>query len=124
MGAKTKTVLFILGSFVLGAAAGVVAMKYGGVSRGEGRYQSQADVVKAFSERLHLDTRQTAEVDSILERRRLKLNVYRTAMLAARDSTRQEIRKILSPEQNKLFDEYIQEMNAREERYRASRQQH
>ncbi len=120
MNPKTKTLLFILVSFVLGALVGGATVRYWSGLRTEGRYQNQADVMKAFAERLHLNDQQVAQVDTILEQRRKKFDQFRNAMIAVRDTTRQEIRKLLTPEQNKLFDEYVQEMNAREERRRTS----
>ena len=122
--AKSKTILFILLAFLLGGVAGgVLARRYWPDTRLP-RPEAQKDALKAFAARLHLDARQTSEVDSLLELRRQRFEAYRALMMTSRDSTRQEIRKILTPEQNKLFDDYIQEMNVREERFRTGTRDH
>ncbi len=64
-----------------------------------------------LTERLHLDERQIAQVDSILDARKKQIDVHRNQMLAMRDTTRIEIRKVLNADQTKVFDEIIQEMN-------------
>lgn len=125
MSAKSKTIIFIFFAFLLGAVTGGVLVRQYWPERRIARTEAPKDALKAFAERLHLDARQTTEVDSLLERRRQRFEGYRSAMMASRDSTRQEIRKLLTPEQNKLFDDYLQEMNAREERFRTqSRDRH
>jgi len=53
-------------------------------------------------------------VDSILEIRRQRMDEYRKQSFALRDTMRIEIRKILNPEQAKLFDDFTREMNERE----------
>ncbi len=121
MNPKTKTLLFILVSFVLGVLVGGTALRSWESLRFERRSENQIDMMKAFAERLRLNNAQIAQVDTILEQRRRKFDQYRSAMLSVRDSTRQEIRRLLSPEQNTLFDEYLKEVKAREERRHASR---
>jgi hypothetical protein len=113
---KTKTILFIILSFVLGVAGGwflegrVFITARGPEVRGPG------DFHKVLAERLHLDQRQIAQVDSILGLHKQRMEEFRKQTLAVRDSIRVEIRKLLNPEQEKLFDGFIQEMNNREAR--------
>jgi hypothetical protein len=46
------------------------------------------------------------------------MDVHRKQMLAMRDTTRMEIRKVLNTDQSKVFDEIVQEMNARDAKKR------
>jgi Ser/Thr protein kinase RdoA (MazF antagonist) len=124
MTAKSKTILFIFVAFLLGGVAGGVLVHRYWPDFRPSRPEAPKDALKAFAARLHLEPRQMAEVDSLLELRRQRFEAYRSLTMASRDSTRQEIRKILTPEQNKLFDDYIQEMNSREERYRSANREH
>ena len=71
-----------------------------------------------LTERLHLDDRQIAQLDSILEARKRQMDVQRNQMLVMRDSTRIEIRKALNPDQVKIFDGILQEKDAREAKKR------
>jgi hypothetical protein len=115
---KTKTLLFILVSFVLGAAAGIALKETIFPHRPASRSESQWR--KTFYDRLKIDSVQTSRVDSILDAQRGRLNAYRESMMALRDTTRLEIRRLLSVDQNKLYDDYIKEMNERESRDRQS----
>jgi hypothetical protein len=111
---KTKTILFILLSFVLGILGGWFIKDYGFIKP----EHSPGDFQKMLSERLHLDEHQIVQVDSLLEIRRQQMDVYRKQMFAMRDTTQMEIRKFLNINQNKLFDAVIQEMNNREAKKR------
>ena len=108
---KTKTILFILLSFVLGIAAGVVFDRHILPMLPQAPPPSRADVMKAFATRLHLDSLQTANVDTILNTYRPTLDMYRKNVRLTRDTIEQKIRSILSPEQNKLYDDYIKELD-------------
>lgn len=121
MQAKSKTLIFILLSFVLGAVGG----GYFGASyftQKRGSRASHSDVKKEFIQRLKLIGNQPAQVDSILEVNRKKFGEIRKeydgVFRVQRDSLRRGIRSILTPEQNPLYDRYIKEMDERESRYR------
>ena len=121
MGAKSKTFVFIVVSFVLGGiAGGVVYSNYFGERRGN--RPTHQDIVKEFTNRLKLQGNQPAIVDSILEAGRVRFSEirkeYNETFRTQRDSLRREIRKILSQDQNLLYDQYIKEMDEREARYR------
>ncbi|MBI5463610.1 MAG: hypothetical protein HY966_01495 [Ignavibacteriales bacterium] len=113
MEAKTKTILIVVFSFVLGAAAGGYSVNRW-LHHSEVPPQVRQSWSKMFTERMHLDSVQAAKVDSIVTYFRTHIDWYRRSMMQTRDTTRTEIRKILSAEQNKLFDDYIKEMNERE----------
>ncbi len=107
---KTKTILFILLSFILGILCGWLAQDLIFTKSGHTLPEFQ----KMLAERLHLDERQIAQVDLILDSRKKQMDVHIKQMLAMRDTTQVEIRRALSPEQIKLFDAIIQEINVRE----------
>jgi len=121
MEAKSKTLMFIVLSFILGAVGGGYFGASYFSSKRNGR-PAHSDVVKEFSQRLKLQNGQTAKVDSILEAHRKGFGElrkeYNERFRGHRDSLRKEIRAILSDEQNALYDQYIKEMDERESRYR------
>jgi|GEM_PF-2006204 len=120
---KSRTFIFIVVSFVLGViAGGVVGMRFLDGSKSRHRSSSQSEVMKEFSAKLRLDSLQISVIDSILEASRTRFNEVRKSYAETfrlrRDTLRLEIRKHLSEEQNKLYDEYIKEIEEREARWR------
>lgn len=120
---KTKTFVFILVSFVLGAVGGgYVGKLYFANSRAHSSPPSRDQVRQEFANRLKLDSTQAVVVDSIVEAYRQGLNEtrkqYTEIFKSKRDSLRNDIRRMLSEEQNKLYDDYIKELNERESRFR------
>ncbi len=121
---RSKTLLFILLSFLLGAVGGLFVGKtyYGRDNRSR---PSREGIRKEFAERLHLDAHQRAAVDSILEFHRGKFGEmrkrYSERFKAQRDTLRWDTKKVLSPEQHKLYDEFIREMDERESKDRDRR---
>jgi hypothetical protein len=111
---KTKTILFILLSFILGIFCGWFIEDHVSIKP----EHTPGDFQKMLAERLRLDEHQITQVDSLLEIRRQQMDVYRKQMFAMRDTTQMEIRKFLDANQNKLFDAVIQEMNEREAKKR------
>ena len=111
---KTKTILFILLSFILGILCGWLTQDRVFIKSGH----TPPEFQKMLTERLHLDDRQIAQLDSILEARKRQMDVQRNQMLVMRDSTRIEIRKALNPDQVKIFDGILQEKDAREAKKR------
>jgi Spy/CpxP family protein refolding chaperone len=115
MGPKTKTVLLILSCFALGAVAGIVAQKYYFGSR-SARRPDYAQVRKEFAQRLHLDSLQIEQVDSVMDFHRKKMDDIRKLFTSERDTLRADIRKLLTPAQNLIYEDYIKGMEARESR--------
>jgi hypothetical protein len=111
---KTKTILFILLSFILGGLCGWIAQNRVFIKEGH----TPQDFQKMLTERLRLDEHQIAQVDSVLDARKKQMDVHRKHMLAMRDTTQMEIRKVLNADQNKIFDEIVQEMNAHDAKKR------
>lgn len=117
---KTRTLLLILVSFLLGGVAGgFVGARYLGSKSWR---SSRGDLMREFTEKLHLRADQAAAVDSILEFHKGKFieirKVYSETAGRQRDSLRQEIRRLLDGEQHALFDTYVREMDEREDRFR------
>ena len=121
MQAKSRTLVLLIVSFLLGGVAGVFADRTWLGPSGS-RRASRGDVSREFAEKLKLRPDQTVAVDSILEARKEKFVAvrkgYSETIKLQRDTLRREIRKLLNPEQNGLYDQYIKEMDERETRYR------
>jgi hypothetical protein len=119
---KTKTLIFIIIGFLLGGVAGVFIGRTYFAGPSGGHRPSRAQIQKQFATRLQLDSVQSARVDSLMETFRHKFEgvqkQYWEAIGLKRDTLRHEIRQLLTPEQNKLYDDYIKEMNERESRRR------
>jgi hypothetical protein len=107
---KTRTLLFILLSFFAGVVLGWflenrVARVFQHPQEG-----GRIDFRQMFIDRLHLDQRQIVMVDSILENRKGRMEAIRKHVAASRDTTNTEIKKILTQEQIKLYDQLTEEM--------------
>jgi hypothetical protein len=121
---KTKTFVFILVSFLLGGVAGAfIGRTYFAVQPSPHR-PSRAEVQKQFAERLKLSPSQTTAVDSIFESFRQKFTEvqkeYSQAFHSKRDTLGLAIRKLLTEDQNRLYDDYIREMVEREAKRRGN----
>ncbi|MBI3111216.1 MAG: hypothetical protein HYZ01_06550 [Ignavibacteriales bacterium] len=114
---RTKTFLFIIASFLLGAVGGGYTVKTFFTSPNGG---SRGDYQRQFAERLHLDSAQAGKVDSIFDAHRARFSevkkTYSEILRHKRDTLRLEIRKLLTPEQNGLYDGYIKEQEEREKK--------
>ncbi len=117
MNPKTKTLLLILLCFALGAVAGVFVDKYYLGSRAPHR-PDPSQVRKEFAQRLRLDSTQVLQVDSIFDVHRKRMDDIRKLFAEDRDSLRAAIRKLLSQDQSKLYDDYVHEMDSRDTRRR------
>ena len=111
---KTKTIIFILLSFILGGVCGWFVQDRVFINANH----MPPDIQKMLTERLHLDEHQVGQLDSILEARKKQVDIQINLMLAMRDTTRMEIRRILNAGQIKKFDEILQEKDAREAKNR------
>ena len=119
MEAKTKTFWFIIVAFLLGGVGGwFVGSTYFGKRNGSHIRPGRTEIRKEFATRLMLNPQQEASVDSIVEIHRSKINAvskqYSELFKTQRDSLRLEIRKLLTPEQNTLYDGFIKEIDERE----------
>jgi hypothetical protein len=121
---KTKTFVFILVSFLLGGVAGGFIGRTYFAGQPSSHRPSRAEVQKQFAERLKLSPSQATAVDSIFEAFRQKFTEvqkeYSQAFHSKRDTLRLTIRKVLTGNQNRLFDDYIREMDEREAKRRGN----
>jgi uncharacterized protein YneF (UPF0154 family) len=115
---KTKTIIFILLSFILGIFCGWFLEDRLFNSEKHPSIKGPTEFLKVLTHRVHLNEQQAAQVDSILESKRPKMDAYKKQALAVRDTTRQEIRRLLNADQIKLFDEFVQEKDQQEARKR------
>jgi hypothetical protein len=115
MNPKTKTLFLILLCFALGAVSGYIGEKYYFGNRMP-RRPDPAQVRREFAQRLHLDSIQVLQIDSIFDVHRKKMEEIRKLFSEDRDSVRSGIRKLLSPDQSRRYDEYVKEMESRETR--------
>ena len=115
MSPKTKTVLLILFCFALGVVVGFVAERYY-VGSHLSRRPDYAQARKEFAQRLHLDTLQLSGVDSLMDSHRKKMDDIRKLFSSERDTLRADMRKLLDSTQNRIYDEYIKELEARDAR--------
>ena len=125
MEAKTKTFWFIIIAFLLGGVGGgFVGNTYFGKRSGNGKKPNRTEIRKHFTEKLQLTPEQSALADSIIEFHRSKINgisqQYSGIFKMERDSMRLEIRKLLTPEQNMLYDQFIKEIDERDKSKRQS----
>lgn len=111
-------------AFLVGGVVGV-----GGawwiVPRGVHRWehgQPQARLLERFTRRLRLTAEQRAQVATILEATRQKIEALRAESRprfeAIRNSTRAEIRQLLTPEQQQTFDVMDAEFERKMKRFR------
>jgi hypothetical protein len=119
---KTKTFVFIVLSFLLGGIAGGFIGKTYFAGPSASRRPNRVEMQKQVADRLKLTPVQTAKVDSILESFRVNFSQvqshYWHTFHLKRDTLRMSIRALLTGDQNKLFDDYVKEMDEREARRR------
>ena len=109
-------------AFLLGAiGGGFVGSTYFAKRNGGRTRPNRGEIQKEFSVKLKLTGGQSASVDSIIESHRAKFSAisgeFTAAFRANRDTLRSEIRKLLSQDQNMLYDSYIKEMDEREKKW-------
>jgi hypothetical protein len=112
MSPKTKTVVLILFCFVLGVVVGFVAERYYLIPR-VSSHPDFAQTRRDFAQRLHLDTLQLSRVDSLMDSHRKKMEDIRKLFSLERDTLRGGVRKLLDSTQNRIYDDFIKEIDAR-----------
>lgn len=119
---KTKTLLLVVVSFLLGGiGGGFIGKTYFAERGGRTSPTSREQVKLEFATKLKLDAAQSTQIDTLIEAFRAGFNEtrkqYTELFRVRRDSLRNDIRKLLSGEQNQLYDDYIKEMDEREKKY-------
>ena len=112
MSPKSKTVILLLLCFVLGGVVGFVAERYYLAVR-MGHRPDPAQVRKEFSQKLQLDSLQLERIDSLMDSHRKKMDDLRKLFSLERDTLRMGVRKVLSPEQDQIYEGMIKELDAR-----------
>jgi hypothetical protein len=83
-------------------------MRHTHMSMADGHPPFGAERDRHFGEELGLDSLQRARVDSVFARRRVQIDSFwkgpGRSLRAIMDSTRQEVRSVLTPEQRARFD--------------------
>jgi hypothetical protein len=115
---KTKTIIFILMSFIIGIFCGWYLEDRLFKNEYHSSVKGPTEFLKVLTQRVHLNELQVAQVDSVLESKRQKMIAFKKQTLALRDTTRQDIRRLLTPDQTKLFDEFVQQKDQQEARQR------
>ncbi len=105
---KTKTILFIIFSFLLGVLCGVLLSSTLFAPK---RPLTRVEFMKMFQERVKLTDAQLAKADSLFLRSRPVIEAHRQDIAHIKDSTRAEIKKLLDPEQKILFDQFYRDLN-------------
>ncbi|MBN1397313.1 MAG: hypothetical protein JXA06_04695 [Bacteroidetes bacterium] len=113
---KTKTILFILLSFLLGILCGWFLEDRLSDKTHSKKEREHVQFIEVLSQRLSLSEMQIAQVDSILESRKQKMETCIKDVIAIRDSTRMEIRKVLNDEQARIFDEFNEKKDREEKK--------
>ena len=123
---KSYALLFLLAAFIAGAALGYTGDRLLTNKHGRGERPSRDRMAKE----LGLSTTQRAQFDSIMNSRRAQMrelfNPIRPQMdslqkiaKAMGDTTHEQLKKILTPEQGKKLDEMRDRMRRREAESRA-----
>lgn len=112
MSPKSKTVLFLLLCFTLGAVVGFVGERYYLGYRTPHR-PDPGQARSEFAQRLRLDSLQLQRVDSLMDSHRKKMDDIRKLFSSERDTVRAGVRRLLSPNQDRIYEDYIKELDAR-----------
>ncbi len=112
MSPKSKTVLLLVLCFALGILVGYVGERYYFGDR-QPRHPDYAQARREFAQKLHLDTLQLARVDSVLDAHRKRIDDMRKLFSVERDTLRAGIRKLLRPDQDSIYEEFVRSLDAK-----------
>ena len=116
---KSIALAFVFGALLVGGVVGFTADRVIGREEKEPRFFTRAELRQRFAARLALDPAQRAKVDSILDRKRARMDSLmaplRPALKAVSDSTAAAINAVLDERQRSKFTEMRAEYEKREE---------
>ncbi len=112
MSPKSKTVLLLLLCFVLGILVGYIGER-GNFTTHQPRHPDYAQARKDFAQRLHLDSLQLTRVDSLMDSHRKRIDDIRRLFALERDTLRTGIRKLLRPDQDSLYENFVRSLEAK-----------
>jgi len=111
--ARVMGIAMLVIAFAVGALAGATTLRVAGGSAVPERSGRPDRRGPDLFERLDLTPDQKTQVDAIMERRRVEMDAFwkqqGPALRAIYDSTRVEIRALLTPEQRALDDKFMAE---------------
>ncbi len=117
-----KVICCFLLMFALGVATGALAVhmiyksRMDSFLRGDHKVREEI-LLKRLSNRLDLDDRQRDQVRGVIHETQVEMqkirSQYRPQIEAVLDRSRNEVRKILRPEQQGRFDQFVAEHKAR-----------
>ena len=112
-------------AFVIGGTAGFLAARMCAGLMKHHRWdngKSPGQMLDRFSSKLHLTAEQRQQIGAILEAKRQKLDALRGEIRPKfqelHASTSAEIRRLLNPDQQRIFDEMQAKRDARRKRFR------
>lgn len=115
---RNLAMMFLLGAFLTGGVLGFSANRYmyrDQVCTTKARGGSETALVDVLGQRLGLDSAQSRAVDGILDERAVQLRAVMAPLKPKVDSiklnAREQIRRVLRPEQIPEFDALLQSMN-------------
>lgn len=111
---KSYALMFLIGAFIAGIAVGVTADRF--LSRDGHDHRTPRSGLDRMSKELGLSATQRAQVDSIMTRRRNQMHELFKPLRpqidsiqkigkAISDSTHEQLKQVLTPEQGKKLDE-------------------
>ncbi len=100
---KTKAIIFIIVSFLLGGICGIILSPI--IIEPKPAPPKHHDFLQLFCDQLNLTTVQKAQVDSILCASKKNIDVHKKAIHVLLDSTRIEIENILTQEQKTKLEQ-------------------
>lgn len=121
-GLKWKVRLIVIGVFLLGGVCGGI-----GVKIYDTRSHGPRSAIERLKRDLNLSAEQVTAIEKVLETSGTEMqklyDSFRPQVEASRMSTRQQIRALLTPEQQKKYDQITQEWDRRREQDRRGSQQ-
>jgi Spy/CpxP family protein refolding chaperone len=111
--ARVMGITMLIIAFAVGALVGATTLRVAGGSAAPERSGRPERRGPDLFERLNLTPDQKTQVDAIMERRRVEMEAFwkqhGPTLRAIYDSTRVEIRAVLTPEQRELDDRFMAE---------------
>ncbi|HKX31585.1 MAG TPA: hypothetical protein VJ302_28110 [Blastocatellia bacterium] len=117
---KRKAQLIIMTTFLLGLVVGASGQYLWTRESVANQAGPQGDLVEELSQRVHLDPHQRNQVEQIVgdckhQIQDFKNQVVKPKFTSIRDASRQQIRALLSAEQQELYDQWTREQDLKRE---------
>ena len=110
---KRRALAFYIGAMAAGAAIGITVDRWILRDQLMEELGNEGSMRKTFADRLRLDSVQRVALDTILDARNLRYDEImapvRPELHAVRDEARAQIRQLLTPEQQAIYDKIQRE---------------